>query len=79
MSDERMSREEFGAALFQAVQLNAERLQAEKTASIFEGKHMPNLASKYRAQAARCAADLEAILTTTPLPPADVRRLLAMR
>lgn len=65
MSDEFLSREEFGAALYDAIHMNSARLQCAR--------------QKDMKKAAHYERELQQLLSKHTLNPEDVRRLLAMR
>ncbi len=59
-----LSKEELGLDLYEAIRLNAARLQAERRGKVEQAKHW--------------AAQLQHVLGRQTLEPADLRRLLAM-
>lgn len=73
-----ITREEFGADLFEAIKLKAGSNQARKTATIYKNKELFKEAEHAEKMAEALQRQLQTILNRNTISTADIKRLLAL-
>ena len=73
-----LSREEFGADLFDAIKAQSAFIQALKMMALYEAKGLAKQAQEYEVQAHIESGKLHVILQRETIAPEDLRRLLAI-